>query len=213
MHLLFDLDGTLTDPKAGITACIRYALERLGHEPPPDTALVKYIGPPLHDSFVELLGSRRAAASAVVYYRERFASTGLYENNLYTGIESALSELASRCDRMYVVTSKPTLYAQKIVTRFNLNDYFHSAYGSNLDSSLANKTELIGFVLREEKIAAHAAIMIGDRRHDVVGARGNGVLAIGVLWGYGSKQELVESGAHSLCARPDLLDACIAEYY
>jgi phosphoglycolate phosphatase len=213
MHLLFDLDGTLTDPKTGITACIRYALERLGHEPPPDAALVKYIGPPLHDSFVELLGSRRAAASAIAYYRERFASTGLYENNLYTGIVSALSALASRCDRMYVVTSKPTVYARKIVAHFNLHGYFHGAYGSNLDGSLADKTELIGFVLREEKIAAHTAIMIGDRRHDVVGARGNGVLAIGVLWGYGSEQELVESGAHSLCARPDLLDACIAEYY
>jgi phosphoglycolate phosphatase len=213
MHFLFDLDGTLTDPKVGITACIRYALERLGHEPPPDEVLVKYIGPPLHESFFELLGSKRAAAGAVAYYRERFASTGLYENHLYAGIESALSRLASRCDRMYVVTSKPTLYARKIVAHFNLHGYFHTAYGSNLDGSLADKTELIDFVLREEKISANAAVMIGDRRHDIVGARGNGVLAIGVLWGYGSEQELVESGAHSLCERPDLLDACIAEYY
>jgi len=212
MHLFFDLDGTLSDPKVGITTSIQYALEKLGHEAPPCETLSKYIGPPLHDTFVELLGSRQAAASGIVYYRERFAAIGLYENHLYAGIESALSALVPRCDRMYVVTSKPTVYAQKIVAHFNLCGYFHRTYGSNLDGSLADKAELIEYVLRRESIAAPAALMIGDRAHDVVGAHANGVLAIGVLWGYGSAQELVESGAHSLCAQPGLLDECIAGF-
>ncbi|MDH3712355.1 MAG: HAD hydrolase-like protein [Gammaproteobacteria bacterium] len=200
MHLFFDLEGTLTDPNAGITACIQYALAKLGHEPPPDEALVKYIGPPLHDSFVELLGSQRAAARAVTYYRERFASTGLYENHLYPGIESALTTLSSRCEKMYVVTSKPTVYARKIVAHFELRGFFSAAYGSKRDGTRADKTDLIGLVLREGKIPAHPAAMIGDCRHDVIGALDNGVLAIGVLWVYGSAQELMESGAHSLCA-------------
>ena len=213
MHLLFDLDGTLSDPGVGITRSIQYALMKLGREPPPGESLVKYIGPPLHEAFVELLGSQQQAASAIVHYRERFASLGLYENRLYEGIEKALGALTARCERMYVVTSKPTIFAQKIVAHFALRGYFHKVYGSNLDGSLADKTALIAVVLRQEKIAAHATLMIGDRRHDVIGARANGVQTIGALWGYGSEQELAESGAQRLCERPGLLDDCVVEHF
>ncbi|MDH3451698.1 MAG: HAD hydrolase-like protein [Gammaproteobacteria bacterium] len=213
MHLLFDLDGTLSDPGVGITRSIQYALEKLGYEPPPGETLLRYIGPPLHDAFVELLGSQRAAAGAIVHYRERFARVGLYENRLYAGIEAALATLSGRCERMCVVTSKPTVYAEKIVTHFALQRYFRKIYGSNLDGSLTDKTDLIGLVLRRERIPAHAAVMIGDRRHDVIGARGNAVRTIGALWGYGSAQELVASGVHCLCARPDLLDDCVTEHF
>lgn len=203
--LLFDLDGTLSDPRVGITSCIRYALEKLGRQPPPDAELLEFIGPPLHGSFAQMLGSQQAASRALAHYRERFGRVGLYENELYAGIQAALHELSGRCEQMYVVTSKPTVYAQKIIHHFALQNFFRCTYGSNLDGTLADKTDLIGWVLRQEDIAAGDAVMIGDRRHDIVGARANHVASIGVLWGYGSKQELVDSGADKLCARPDLL--------
>lgn len=210
MHLFFDLDGTLTDPQLGITTCIQYALRRLGRPAPPRAALTRYIGPPLRDSFLELLGSQRDAERAVAHYRERFARAGMYENRLYDDIVETLSTLDETHARaMYVVTSKPTVYARDIVAHFGLCRFFRRVYGSRLDGSLTDKRELIGLVLREERIAARSTVMIGDRQHDIAGALSNGLHAIGVLWGYGSRRELTESGAHHLCARPRQLQECV----
>ncbi len=212
MHLFFDLDGTLTDPQVGITACIQYALQKLGRAAPPRASLTRYIGPPLLDSFRELLGSQCDAERALAHYRERFARVGMFENRVYTDIVDALSALGEQhAQAMYIVTSKPTVYARDIVAHFNLDRFFRQVYGSGLDGSLTDKGELIDFVLREEQIAARSTVMIGDRRHDMAGARCNGLSAIGVLWGYGSRRELVESGAHRLCASPDRLQDCVEQ--
>ena len=137
----------------------------------------------------------------------------MYENRLYAGIQAALAELHADGRRLYVVTSKPTVYARRIVAHFELQHFFRAVHGSNLDGSLADKTELLAHVLREEALAPDAAVMVGDRKHDMIGARANRVRAIGVLWGYGSEEELTSSGAHALCPRPALLSRCIDEYH
>lgn len=212
MQLLFDLDGTLSDPGVGITRCIQHALSELGQDPPPAEALLRYIGPPLQDAFIELLGSRHAAVRAIEHYRERFTRLGMFENRLYDGIEASLQVLGQSCERMYVVTSKPRVFAEKIVTHFSLQHHFRKVYGSDLDGKLSGKADLIAWVLSAEAIAADTTVMIGDRSHDMIGATTNGVSAIGVLWGYGSEEELVTGGAQRLCERPELLVSCIAEH-
>lgn len=211
MHVFFDLDGTLTDPKEGITSCIKYALSKLEYPIPAMDVLKKCIGPPLHGSFVEILGSAEAADRALGLYRERFGSVGMYENRLYAGVRESLSRLGDLVESMYVVTSKPTIYSEKIIEHFDLTSFFRKVYGSNLDGSLTNKSDLIRFVLESESISPSAAIMIGDRHHDITGAKENGLRTIGVLWGYGSRQELEDAGADALCEAPKVLHDCIVD--
>jgi phosphoglycolate phosphatase len=139
MHAFFDLDGTLTDPKEGITSCIKYALSKLEHLIPAMDVLETWIGPPLHDSFVKILGSPEAADRALALYRGRFGSVGMYENRLYAGVRESLSRLGDHVESMYVVTSKPTVYSEKIIDHFNLTRFFRKVYGSNLDGSLTNR--------------------------------------------------------------------------
>ncbi len=171
--------------------------------------LEKCIGPPLHDSFVEILGSPEAADRALGHYRERFGNIGMYENRLYAGVKASLSQLCDQVESMYVVTAKPTVYSEKIVDHFDLTRFFRKVYGSNLDGSLTSKSDLIRFVLESESIAPSQAIMIGDRYHDIAGAKENGLHTVGVLWGYGSRQELEDAGADALCEEPKLLHDCI----
>ena len=209
MHVFFDLDGTLTDPKEGITSCITYALSKLEQPIPAMEVLEQWIGPPLHASFVEILGSVEAADKALGFYRERFGSIGMYENRLYAGIQESLERLTDQVESMYVVTSKPTVYSEKIIEYFDLTSFFRRVYGSNLDGSLTNKSDLIRFVLESESIEPSAAIMIGDRYHDIAGAKENGLRTVGVLWGYGSRQELEDAGADALCEAPKVLHDCI----
>ncbi len=209
MHVFFDLDGTLTDPKEGITSCIKYALSKLGRPIPGMDVLEKWIGPPLHESFVDILGSPEAADRALGLYRERFGRVGMYENRLYARVKESLSQLCDHVESMYVVTSKPTVYAQKIIEHFDLAKFFRKVYGSNLDGSLTNKSDLIRFVLESESIESSAEIMIGDRHHDITGAKENGLRTVGVLWGYGSRQELEDAGADALCETPKVLHDCI----
>ncbi|MCH6584181.1 MAG: HAD hydrolase-like protein, partial [Proteobacteria bacterium] len=167
MHVFFDLDGMLTDPKEGIPACIKYALSKLEHPIPAMEVLKKCIGPPLHDSFVDILGSVEAADRALGLYRQRFGRIGMYENRLYAGVKESLSRLGDQVESMYVVTSKPTVYSEKIIEHFDLTRFFRKVYGSNLDGSLTDKSDLIRFVLESESSAPSAAIMIGDRYHDI----------------------------------------------
>ncbi len=209
MYAFFDLDGTLTDPKEGITSCIKYALSKLEQPIPAMEVLEKWIGPPLHDSFVDILGSPKAADRALGLYRERFGSIGMYENRLYAGVKASLSQLYDQAESMYVVTSKPTVYSARIIDHFDLTSFFRKVYGSNLDGSLTNKSDLIRLVLESESIEPSAAIMIGDRHHDITGAKENGLRAVGVLWGYGSRQELEAAGADILCEAPKGLHDCI----
>jgi phosphoglycolate phosphatase len=202
MHLLFDLDGTLTDPKQGIVACIRYALQRLDIEIAADIRLESYIGPPLRDTFRSLCGGDDDVEAAVGYYRERFATVGLFENQVYDGIPLCLEQLRDSADSIHLATSKPTIYAERIMQHFGLERFFDRIYGSELDGRLGDKTELISHILKREKQHAADTIMIGDRSFDMVGASNNKVRAIGVLWGYGSEAEIELAGADRICSHP-----------
>ena len=202
MHLLFDLDGTLTDPKQGIVTCIRHALQCLDIEIAADIRLESYIGPPLRDTFRSLCGDAGDVEAAVDYYRERFATVGLFENRVYDGIPLCLEQLRARAESIHLATSKPTIYAKRIIQHFGLDHFFDGIYGSELDGRLGDKTELIGHILKHEKLNIANTIMIGDRSFDMVGARNNKVRAIGVLWGFGSEAELDQAGAHQICSHP-----------
>jgi phosphoglycolate phosphatase len=203
MHVLFDLDGTLTNPQQGFVNCIRYALAKLEIEIEAGTRLESYIGPPLHHTFRKLCGDENSAEQAMSLYRERYSITGLYENHLYEGIAECLVRLVSVVDSIHVVTSKPTIFSERIIEYFNLEQYINVVYGSNLDGSLSDKTELLAHVLESENILPQNAVMIGDRRFDMIGANNHGIRALGVLWGFGSAEELQSAGADELCAHPD----------
>jgi phosphoglycolate phosphatase len=207
----FDLDGTLTDPKPGITRCIQYALEHLGFPVPTQDDLVWCIGPPLHASMKKFVGTDELAHRAVELYRERFRDVGLYENDAYAGIEETLAKVAVGGRRLFVATSKPKVYADRIIEHFGLGGLFEHVFGSELDGTRTDKADLLAYALSEAKLDPARAIMIGDRSHDVVGARKNGMKAIGVLYGYGSLAELTDAGADHLCAaHPDLVRYCAA---
>ncbi len=207
MNILFDLDGTLTDPRDGIVRCIQYALERLGLEPRPEADLLDYIGPPLHESFRELLNTNDEVAltQAVNVYRERYSTIGLLENEVYAGIPEALSALCERGDTLFVATSKPGLYAQQILEHFGLVGYFRKIWGCELDGTRADKGQLIAHLLEQEKLQPGDSLMIGDRLHDAVGARANGVMPVGVLWGYGNEEELTSAQCKLLVRAPEEL--------
>jgi len=209
MNLLFDLDGTLTDPGPGIVRSIEHALRGLGRCPGDFPDLERFIGPPLLDSFIELLGDEEEASSAVELYRERFGAVGLFENRVYDGMESCLAELADRGFRMMVATSKPTVFAARIIQHFRLGDFFDRVFGSELDGRLAKKPDLISHILAVESLEREETLMIGDRSHDIAGAQANGIRSVGVLWGYGSFQELAGAGADRLCDSPVTLVDCI----
>ena len=214
MNVLFDLDGTLTDPRQGILACFKYALEALHFDPPTDRELEGFIGPPLRESFVRLFGSNKQAMvmEAVALYRERFAVKGMFENSVYPGIVEALAQLSDRGAWLSVATVKPTVFAQRIVEHFGLGRFFHGVYGSELDGTNSEKAHLLAHVLRAESLLAANTIMIGDRAHDVLGANANGVAALGVLWGFGSRKELLDAGAHGLCEEPRMLVDMVSSF-
>ena len=197
-----DLDGTLTDPKIGITGCIQYALERLGAPVPETDQLLWCIGPPLRASFAKLLDEARADA-AVALYRERFGDIGLYENTLYEGIPDALQALRDSGARLFVATSKPHVYAERIVEHFGIREHFERIFGSELDGTRVDKTELLAYALTETGTVAADAAMIGDREHDMIGAVNNGLFGVGVLYGYGTQAELQSAGAQRLADIPD----------
>jgi phosphoglycolate phosphatase len=203
--IYFDLDGTLTDPKPGITRSIQYALGRLGRAVPSEDELTWCIGPPLHASLKKLVGADDLADRALSLYRERFADIGLFENQVYPGIEDALSVLARSGRRLFVATSKPGVYAERIIDHFRLRVYFERVFGSELDGTRTDKTDLLGHALQSARVDPSQALMIGDRSHDMVGARNNGMTAVGVLYGYGSEEELRGAGAHHVCATPQAL--------
>lgn len=196
-YLFFDLDGTLTDPKPGITGCVAYALDAFGiHVTDPDT-LTCFIGPPLVDSFMEYYSlSREQAEAACAKYRERFSVTGLYENQVYDGIETLLSDLKAAGYELVLATSKPRIFAEKILRHFQLSDYFGFISGSELDGTRNRKEEVIAHAIKECRITDKSAVlMIGDRKHDILGARENRIASLGVLFGYGDRAEHEAAGA------------------
>jgi len=210
IDVLLDLDGTLTDSGPGITRCIVHALERLGHPAPAPARLREWIGPPLADSFRSFFGAghEHLVPQAIAAYQERFSMVGMFENEVYPGIPELLAQLRRRGYRLRVVTSKPTVFSERIVRHFDLAEHFAGVHGAELDGTRGEKRELIARVLETERIPARAAVMVGDRSHDIVGARTNGVPSIGVLWGYGTIDELRQAGAGAIAATPgDLIAA------
>jgi len=190
-NILFDLDGTLTDPKLGITNSIIFSLNKLKIEAPDNDDLVHFIGPPLSESYestYQLTGDRNHLA--IDYYREYFSDKGLYENKVYEGIEELLKTLTAEGRRLFVATSKPVTFAEQIIDYFHLGSYFEAIAGSELDGTRAQKHEVISHVMQHYDLNAEDCVMIGDRKHDLIGARRNDMDAIGVLYGYGSLVEL-----------------------
>jgi phosphoglycolate phosphatase len=203
-NVLFDLDGTLSDPVEGITRSIQYALERMNVAPPRRAELLVHIGPPLRDIFSLLLRTtdKTAVERAIELYRERFAVTGLFENVVYDGVPSMLAGLRASRQRLFVATSKPRAYSLRILDHFGLSDYLNGVYGSEMDGSLGEKAELIRHALVSERLRPEETVMVGDRKYDITGAHANAVLAAGVTYGYGSEEELTEAGADFLCQNP-----------
>lgn len=190
--IFFDLDGTLTDPKPGITRSIRHALEQLNVTSPPEDELTWCIGPPLRPSLARLVGED-SADQALAHYRERFSTIGIYENSLYPGVSDLLASLRGK--RLFLATSKPVVYAHRILEYFGIAEFFEQVFGSELDGTNANKADLIRHALSQTRLRATQAVMVGDRSHDIIGARQNNMAGLGVLYGYGSEPELREAGA------------------
>jgi len=208
--LLVDLDGTLTDNFEGISRSILHALAALGAPPPPASALRGCVGPPLRASFAQLLGTNNPdrIERALAHYRLRYGEVGWRENSVYDGVVPVVATLRAAGAQLVLCTSKPQPYAERIVAHFGLAPHFASIHGADLHGTLDDKSKLVARLLAHESLAPDACTMIGDREHDVRAAHANGVRAIGVLWGYGSRNELVGAGAEALAKRPaDLPDA------
>ena len=209
--LLFDLDGTLTDPRSGIVRCMKHALDTLGAPCPPDDMLASFIGPPLRGTFATLLDTpdRTLIERALALYREEYGETGLFENRVYAGVRQMLDHARALASAAFVATLKPKLYAGRIVRRLGLEPFFAGVYGPELEGRFDDKADLLAHLLATEKVSPERAVMIGDRAGDIVGARANRVRSIGVLWGYGSEAELTGAGADDLCGSPAELAACL----
>lgn len=200
-HLLFDLDGTLTDPGEGITNSVAHALRKRGIEVADRRELNCFIGPPLAQSFMKYYGlSEEDATRAVADYREYFVPHGMFENEVYDGIPEMLADLKANGKHLIVATSKPEKFAVQIMEHFDLLRYFDHVYGATMDSSRSKKGDIITYALTEEHLSPADALMIGDRHHDVDGAHENGVKAVGVLYGYGDRDEHQAAGADYIVA-------------
>lgn len=202
--ILFDLDGTLTNPFEGITLSIRHALKELGAHVPEQKELLWCIGPPLRTSFPRLLGTDDPTSieRAIALYRERFATVGLFENARYDGVLEMLGALKSDGRKLFVATSKPRVYAERIIERFALAPLFTRVYGAELDGRFDHKKTLIAHLVLEEHLEPSTTLMVGDREHDVVGARANSIRTVGVTYGYGTHAELAYAGAEEIVASP-----------
>jgi phosphoglycolate phosphatase len=204
MILLFDLDGTLTDPREGIVGSTRHAFERMGLEPPAEDLVATFIGPPLRGMFATLLGDADPGRieEAVLHYRDRYRDVGIFETAMYPGVPEMLERARALASRVYLATSKPWTFAERILDHLALGTYFDGVHGPELDGRFDDKAVLIARMLEREGFAPESAVMIGDRAADVIAARSNRLEPIGVLWGYGSEKELVAAGARTVCANP-----------
>jgi len=204
--IFFDLDGTLTDPKVGITKSIQHALKSLNQTVLTSDELTWCIGPPLLASLSELVGDDMAPR-ALDLYRERFADCGLYENEVYSGVHAMLEKFQLAGHPLYVASSKPQVFVEKILQHFSLRNYFSDVFGSCLDGTRSDKIELLGYALSSAGAAPTESVMVGDRQYDAVGAFANDMQFIGVLYGYGSEEELRAAGATTLARSPADIDS------
>lgn len=209
--ILFDLDGTLVDPAEGIIRCCQLALTAMERPSLPAEKLRWIIGPPVRVSFARLLGGTEQVEAAVAQYRAFYSATGIFEATPYDGIRDAVAALKADGSRLFVCTSKALPFARRVVEHFGLGDLFDDIYGAELDGRFEDKGDLIEHMLERERFDAANACMIGDRRHDIAGARRHGMKSIGVLWGYGSRDELTQAGASALCDHPSGLKRALSE--
>ncbi|MCO4097732.1 HAD family hydrolase [Macrococcoides canis] len=210
-NILFDLDGTLTDPYIGITNSIIYSLQQMNIEAPDNSALIPFIGPPLHESYRTVYNLQdEDNATAIKHYRTYFSDKGMYENEVYAGIEIVLQALTAQGKQLFVATSKPTDFAIPILQHFKLDDYFNEIVGSNMDGTRTNKAEVIATVMNTHQLDPHKTVMIGDRMHDINGAHQNNIDSIGVLYGYGSAEEIkAAKPTHTIATVDYLLDVLL----
>ena len=194
-YILFDLDGTLTDSGPGIMNGFEYALGKMGIEIPDRSSLRKFVGPPLGDSFEKTLGfSPEDAAKGIAFYREYYADKGVYENDVYPGVFELLDKLKASGKKMIVATTKAELMANVVMDHFGLRKYFDLMVASN-NTDRKNKIDVLKYAIENGGVDIEKAVMIGDRFYDVTGASHFGIDSVGVLYGYGSRQELVDAGA------------------
>ncbi len=204
--ILFDLDGTLSDNGEGITNSVAYALRKMGLPVPPREVLDKFIGPPLRDQFVAHHVPEDKGDLAVEYYREYFRPTGIFENVLYDGIPAMLSTLQKQGMTLAICTSKPEIFAKQIADHFSITPYFSLIAGSDLEYTRVKKKDVISYALDLLGITdLSGVVMVGDREHDVLGAKAVGIPCIGVTYGYGTKEELENAGATALLSSPQEL--------
>jgi phosphoglycolate phosphatase len=211
-YIFMDLDGTLTNSMLGITKSVQYALKAFDIMENDLNNLCSYIGPPLRDSFQKYHGlSEEEADAAVVKYREYFTVTGIFENEVYEGMEALLAKLVKAGKKLIVATSKPEVFARRILEHFNLEHYFSDICGATLDNARGTKEEVIRYALEKNGIIDYSSVvMVGDRRHDVEGAKSVGIASIGVLYGFGSREELEKAGADRIAETvEDIYDTVI----
>ena len=210
-YIFFDLDGTLTDPYEGITKSVAYALVKFGIHIEDRAVLKCFIGPPLNECFMEKYSlSLQDSFRAVDYFREYFSVKGIFENKVFDKIPELLEKLNNSGYKLVVATSKPTVFANKILEKFDLKKYFCGVYGSELDGERVHKSDVIKYAIKDLHIDnPDKIIMIGDRKHDILGAKQSSIKSVGVLWGYGSPEELTESGADYICEAIENLEALL----
>lgn len=213
-YALFDLDGTLTDPGPGITNCVAYALEKFDIHPQSRAELYPYIGPPLTFSFREYHGlTKEQAEQALLFYRERFSVKGLFENEVYPGISDLLQDLSDRGVTLIVATSKPEEFTHRILEHFDLAKYFAFVGGNTLNEDRPTKSAVIAYI-RENypDISGENAVMVGDRKYDVEGAHAHQLPAVGVLYGYGDRDEMQAAGADFVVQKVTDLQELLAKW-
>ena len=206
-NILFDLDGTLTDPSEGIVNCIIHTLKKLNLPVPAREKLATWIGPPLRENFANFLDTEdpEVIENAVTIFRDRFSDVGLFENQVYDEIPVLLKTLRSSGKTLFIITGKPEPYAKRILAHFQMASCFQSIYGAHLDGTFDDKSDLLGHVLVKEGIEPDRSIMIGDRKHDIMAARRHNIATIGVTYGFGTEHELKTAGADTVVHTPGKL--------
>ncbi len=210
-YILFDLDGTITDSAKGITDSVKYALKKMGEKIPPYETLCRFIGPPLKTGFSEFCGmSDKAADRAVEYYREYYHVKGVLDCEVYPGIPALLEKLQGAGKRAVLATSKPEKFAKIILEHFGLSKYFYFIGGASFDDTRNEKYQVIEYVINACGIKDKtAAVMVGDRFHDIEGAKFNGISTVGVLYGFGNRKELENAGADAIAESVSALESIL----
>lgn len=211
-HVLLDLDGTLTDSERGIIGSMRHALQAMGRVSPDDAALRRLIGPPTFETFATLLGDDLAAVDECVrLYRVHYGEVGLFQSHLYPGVIEMLDALQALGCRLFLATSKPLVYARRILDHYGLTPRFAGIHGAELDGTRADKAELIRHLLISEQLDPAQCLMVGDRKHDILGARTNHVAVCCARWGYGEDDEIRAAAPDYECASPAMLSSLVCK--